>query len=423
MASSSMLYDTTLCAACGKKGAHSRCMRCLQAAYCDRKCQKVHWRAGHKRECKKVTTATATATAKRATHTAAARQPDQPCTNSCATSNESSAHAADGDQENDEHECPICLDHPDTFMAGPDEHGGQCFQCGQLFCGPCKKQLVAADGGECPTCRATLRVSKEEIFRQLHALVHTRSPGRHTPFAQFNLGNMYRSGVGVDQDSNEAARLYTLAAAQGNDANAQYNLRVMYNASTGVAKDSREAVRLYALAAAQGDFRAQCNLGTMYENGTGVAKDSQEAVRLFALAAAQGVANAQGKLGSMHAKGQGGLVRDFAEAAAWFRLAAAQGNANAQSALDCLATLPINQPGMRVQVVGLTSANGLAINGREGLVQDQTTKPGRAAVLLDGDTEPTSINITNLRKAAASDACHAHTHSAAARQSPPHKKA
>ena len=54
---------------------------------------------------------------------------------------------------------------------------------------------------------------------------------------------------------------------------------------------------------------------------------------------------------------------------------------------------------MRVQVFGLTSANGLAINGRQGLVQDKTTKPGRLAVLLDGDTKATSISTMNLRKA------------------------
>ena len=42
---------------------------------------------------------------------------------------------------------------------------------------------------------------------------------------------------------------------------------------------------------------------------------------------------------------------------------------------------------------------GQAINGREGLVQDTQTKRGRLAVLLDGDTKPTSISTTNLRKA------------------------
>ena len=95
----------------------------------------------------------------------------------------------------------------------------------------------------------------------------------------------------------------------------------------------------------------------------------------------------------------GGLVQDVAEAARWFRLAAAQGDAIAQPVLDYIATLPINELGMRVQVFGLTSATGLAVNDREGLVQDQTTKPGRVVVLLNGDTKPTSISTTNLRKA------------------------
>ena len=238
MASSSMLYDLTLCAACGKKGAHSRCMRCLQTAYCDTKCQKVHWRAGHKRECTKATdvaastpatvtsagiadtaanqstgddpaltvSTAATATATRVAEAPVAHQPDQPGTSSRATAN--SAHAADGDQEDNEHECPICWDNPDTFNGhGRGERNAQCFQCGQLVCGPCRKQLEAAGGGECPTCRASFRVSDEVLFRQNYALVHTRSPGRHTPVAQYNLGTLYNNGTGVDQDYHEAARL------------------------------------------------------------------------------------------------------------------------------------------------------------------------------------------------------------------------
>ena len=393
-----MLYHTTLCAACGKKGAHSRCMRCLQTAYCDKKCQRVHWRAGHKRECKKTTdtaaSTTATVTSAGTTDTAANQSPgDDPTlavstaatatataateataalqkgatTSSRATANECNVHAGDDDQlQYGEYECPICMDNPDTFIGhGPGEHFHQCFQCGQLFCGPCKKQLAAAGGGECPTCRASFRVSNEVKFGHQHALVHARSPGRHTPVAQSNLGIMYENGTGVAQDYHEAVRMYTLAATQ-DDAHAQYNLACMYETGTGVAQDYHEAARLFALAAAQGFALAQCNLGLM------------------------------------HARGQGGLVPDFAEAARWCRLAAAQGEATAQPVLDyidAIATLPINTPGMRVQVFGLTSANGLAVNGREGLVQDQTTKPGRAAVLLDGDTKTTSISTTNLRKA------------------------
>ena len=141
-----MLHDMTLCAACGKKDAHSRCMRCLQTACCDTSCQKVHWRAGHKRECKKPTDAAAstpaavtsagdadtaanqrpgddptltvctaaTATATRATEAAAAHQPDRLGTSSRATANESSARDADGD-------CPGCF--LQELHVGPEPGG------------------------------------------------------------------------------------------------------------------------------------------------------------------------------------------------------------------------------------------------------------------------------------------------------------
>ena len=413
-----MLYDMTVCAACGKKGAHSRCMRCLQAAYCDKSCQKVHWRAGHKRECTNadtgITDAAAhqspgshspaptmpTAAAATPTHTTEAAAGDRPGadTSSSTAVNDRIAHAGNGDHHDSVHDCPICLDNPDTFSGnGSDELFAQCGQCGQLFCGPCKKQLQG--GGECPTCRTSLDVSEKEQVRQLHNLVHTRSPGRHTPVAQHSLGVMYEDGTGVAKDFREAARLYALAAAHGH-ADSQYNLGIMYDNGTGVAQDYTEAARLWSLAAAQGLAKAQYSLGAMYHNGRGVAQDYREAARLFTLAAIQGHVKAQFHIGLMYTPwSQGGLVSDLAAAATWLRLAAAQGHARAQSALADFATYPIGHPGMRVQVFGLTSANGQAVNGREGLVQNRATKAGRAAVLLDGETHPTSISTTNLRRA------------------------
>eukprot|EP00931_Biecheleriopsis_adriatica_P043236 TRINITY_DN2472_c0_g1_i11.p4 TRINITY_DN2472_c0_g1~~TRINITY_DN2472_c0_g1_i11.p4 ORF type:complete len:103 (-),score=28.68 TRINITY_DN2472_c0_g1_i11:8-316(-) len=57
-----------------------------------------------------------------------------------------------------------------------------------------------------------------------------------------------RDGRGVEKDEVEAARLFRLAAEQG-DADAQYNLGVMYRDGRGVPKDEVEAARLYGLAA------------------------------------------------------------------------------------------------------------------------------------------------------------------------------
>ena len=40
------------CFACGKDGAHSACSGCRQAYYCGAPCQRTHWKAGHKLQCK-----------------------------------------------------------------------------------------------------------------------------------------------------------------------------------------------------------------------------------------------------------------------------------------------------------------------------------------------------------------------------------
>ena len=40
------------CSACGQAGAALWCAKCRQTAYCDRECQRHHWRVGgHKHEC------------------------------------------------------------------------------------------------------------------------------------------------------------------------------------------------------------------------------------------------------------------------------------------------------------------------------------------------------------------------------------
>ena len=64
----------------------------------------------------------------------------------------------------------------------------------------------------------------------------------------------------MQKDEREAARLFKLAADQGN-ATAQYNLGVYYDAGRGgLQKDEHAAARLYKLAADQGDADAQSAL-------------------------------------------------------------------------------------------------------------------------------------------------------------------
>jgi hypothetical protein len=70
-------------------------------------------------------------------------------------------------------------------------------------------------------------------------------------------------------------------------------------------KNDDEAVRLYSLAANQGNAMAQYSLGFMYENGRGgLTKNDFEAVRLYGLAAAQGNAIAQQHIQRLEKAGQ-----------------------------------------------------------------------------------------------------------------------
>ncbi len=65
--------------------------------------------------------------------------------------------------------------------------------------------------------------------------------------AQFNLGNMYRKGLGVPQDYAEAVKWYRKAAEQGY-AEAQFNLGSMYYHGYGVPQDYAQAHMWYKLA-------------------------------------------------------------------------------------------------------------------------------------------------------------------------------
>ena len=79
----------------------------------------------------------------------------------------------------------------------------------------CKAGGLAAKSPNCPTCRAPLVVSREEEFKRFWKLVHDRSPGRHTPLVQNQLGSMYEKGEGVKQDTKVALKWYRKAAEQG----------------------------------------------------------------------------------------------------------------------------------------------------------------------------------------------------------------
>jgi len=126
---------------------------------------------------------------------------------SASASNPRSGPAAAREEEGLINECPICL-------VNEDDYGkfGMCCQCGQLYCGDCNGPEGIGRLSKCPTCRSAIVVSDKANFKRLQKMLQERSPGRHTPFAQSNLGFMYQNGTGVAQSHKEAVRLYRLAA-------------------------------------------------------------------------------------------------------------------------------------------------------------------------------------------------------------------
>ena len=79
---------------------------------------------------------------------------------------------------------------------------------------------------------------------------------------QFNLGERYDKGEGVDVDKVKAVECYKKAADQGH-AVAQFNLAVMYDKGEGVEEDKAKAFEWYQKAAEQEFVKAQFNLAVM----------------------------------------------------------------------------------------------------------------------------------------------------------------
>lgn len=154
--------------------------------------------------------------------------------------------------------------------------------------------------------------------------------------AQYELGDMFFSGQGVNEDNKEAIKWYRKAAGQGH-ADAQYQLGEIYYYGQGVDEDYCEALDWYQQAAEQGHAKAQYALGKMYYSGQGVDEDYDEAAKWYRKAAKQGNAIAQNNLDLMYQEGKIISSDDFDDVphdddkdVNRYLKAAEQGNADAQ---------------------------------------------------------------------------------------------
>ena len=107
------------------------------------------------------------------------------------------------------------------------------------------------------------------------------------PFAQRNIGHLYRLGLGVPQDFAVAFNWYQRAADQGL-VRAQANLANMLLRGQGIEQDPTGAAAWFHRAASAGHAISQFNIGQMYRKGLAVGQDNSRALGWFQLAAEAG---------------------------------------------------------------------------------------------------------------------------------------
>ncbi|MDJ0837066.1 MAG: SEL1-like repeat protein [Acidobacteriota bacterium] len=137
------------------------------------------------------------------------------------------------------------------------------------------------------------------------------------PGAMNNLGVLYHSGLGVEQDSEKARTWYGSALGKGN-VGAMNNLGSLLRAENP--NNLTEALAWFRKAAEMGYPPAQTNLAVLLEEGSGVEPALEEAADWYRKAAAQGDARAMTSLGVIYAKGSG-VEQDEAQALEWFKKA------------------------------------------------------------------------------------------------------
>ena len=188
--------------------------------------------------------------------------------------------------------------------------------------------------------------------------------------AQFNLGTLYQSGLGIDADPDAAATLYAEAArrlvpvaaialirikragygvdiraqdaldylqgaADRGSALAQFELAIAYDRGIGVTQNHASAAFWYERAARQGMREAQYNLGVLFDEGLGAPRDHETARAWYLKAAERGSAAAQNNIGYLHEKGYG-VPQNMAEASRWYQKSADAGLAVAQNNLGIM---------------------------------------------------------------------------------------
>ena len=122
-----------------------------------------------------------------------------------------------------------------------------------------------------------------------------------------------------DQDYKKALYYFSYEANLGDD-KAQYNLGIMYKKGLGVPVNNNEAFSWFFLSANQGNILANYALGHAYLKGSGIKKNYKSALKAFKYAALREHPSSRLIIGNMYYQGQGVIV-SYPRAFLWWSLA------------------------------------------------------------------------------------------------------
>ena len=111
---------------------------------------------------------------------------------------------------------------------------------------------------------------------------------QNNPKAQYNLGLMYKNGIGVKKDLNEALSWFILASENGHML-AKYALGLSYYHGKGTNVNYYKALNIFLDASYMGHPASQINVGNIYYFGHGVSKNYPRAHMWWSIAKDKGV--------------------------------------------------------------------------------------------------------------------------------------
>jgi TPR repeat protein len=147
--------------------------------------------------------------------------------------------------------------------------------------------------------------------------------------AMRELGLLYESGVGVNQDYDKARHWFEKGAEHG-DSEAMDQLGGLYALGQGVVQNYPEARKWFEKSAAAGNAQAMNNLGWSYYMGYGGARDEQQARQWYEKAVVAGNTSAMCNLGALYVETE---QPDYEQGRKWFEKGAAAGDAGCMRAL------------------------------------------------------------------------------------------